>query len=59
MTTTLAPVTPVEVKAEEAGPGCGCCIPPPDASAKEEAMASLQARRERLERRLAGMSKRA
>ena len=42
-----------EARADEATPGCGCCIPPPDTAAKK--MAELQARREAVERRLRGL----
>ena len=53
--TTLLPITDIEAGTDEAGPGCGCCVPPPDASAKQEALAALQARRDAVERRLAGI----
>ena len=53
--TTLLPTTEIEAGAEESGPGCGCCVPPPDAAAKQEALAVLQARRDAVERRLASM----
>ena len=54
MTTLLIPETG-DTQAEEATPGCGCCIPPPDASVPEgrqRALAELKARRDALERRL-------
>ena len=57
MTTVLIPEAG-EGQAEDAGAGCGCCIPPPDASVPEgrqRALADLQARRETLERRLNGL----
>ncbi|MGH9265419.1 MAG: hypothetical protein ACRD1D_12090 [Acidimicrobiales bacterium] len=38
----------------DATPGCGCCLPPPDATA-DRGLARLLARRERLERRLEGL----
>ena len=53
--TTLLPNTAIEAETEEAGPGCGCCLPPPDSAAKQEALAALQARRDQVERRLAAM----
>lgn len=36
------------------GPGCGCCLPPPGATA-DKGLGQLLARRERLERRLRGL----
>jgi hypothetical protein len=42
-----------EVATEEASPGCGCCIPPPDTAAKK--LAELEARRQAVERRLRGL----
>ena len=59
MTTVLIPQTGDPARAAEAGPGCGCCLPPPDASLPEGrqlALAELQARRDALERRLQGLS---
>jgi DNA-binding transcriptional MerR regulator len=53
MTTVLTTET-ADARAEEAGPGCGCCIPPPGASAERE-LSELQARREAVERRLRGI----
>ena len=56
--TTFMTTETVEAEAQveptEATPGCGCCIPPPDAVADK--LAVLQARREALERRLAGLT---
>ena len=49
MTTFMTPET-IEAEGQEATPGCGCCIPPPDTVDKR--VAELQDRRERLERRL-------
>ena len=57
MTTFLVPVTG-EVAVEDATPGCGCCVPPPDASVpegRELALAELHARRNAVERRLQGL----
>lgn len=57
MTTLLIPETG-DARAEEATPGCGCCVPPPDASVAEgrqRALAELQARRDALQRRLEGL----
>ena len=54
MTTLLIPETG-DTRAEETTPGCGCCIPPPDASVpngRRQALAELEARRDALERRL-------
>lgn len=48
--TTLLPAQTQEREVRDATPGCGCCIPPPDAA--EARVAELEARRERLERRL-------
>ena len=56
MTTVLPMITETEVT--EATPGCGCCVPPPDASAPTQLLAALQERKERLERRLMGLSPR-
>jgi DNA-binding transcriptional MerR regulator len=53
LTTELTTETD-DARAEEAGPGCGCCIPPPGASAERE-LRELQARREAVERRLRGL----
>lgn len=59
MTTLVTIPTTVETDAgvSDAGPGCGCCIPPPGATAegKQRAMAELQARRDAVERRLLGL----
>jgi hypothetical protein len=44
-----------EIRAEDATPGCGCCIPPPDTVDKR--VAELQDRRQRLERKLARLGK--
>lgn len=59
MTNVLIPVTAgAEPATDEATPGCGCCVPPPDAAEAEgrrQALAALKARREALERRLAGL----
>lgn len=48
--TTFLTIETAEAEAQEATPGCGCCIPPPDTVDKR--VAELEARRERLERRL-------
>jgi hypothetical protein len=58
MTTVLMPQTGDSARADEAGPGCGCCLPPPDASlpeGRQQALAELQARRDALQRRLEGL----
>ena len=62
MTNALVPVTAgaeaTGEEAEDAAPGCGCCVPPPDAAQAEGrrlALAALEARREALERRLEGL----
>ena len=64
--TTLLPMTEsaadvmadVEAEADEATPGCGCCIPPPGAGAKAKVLAELAGRREAIDRRLQGLSPR-
>jgi hypothetical protein len=59
MTNVLIPVTAGAEATEDAAPGCGCCVPPPDASQAEgrrQALEALQARREAVERRLQGLS---
>lgn len=53
VTTPETAVSPSLAEAE-ATPGCGCCLPPPDAMA-DRGLAQLLARRERLERRLEGL----
>ena len=58
--TTLLPVTDLAAGAEldaeaDATPGCGCCIPPPGAGAKDKVLAELQGRRDAIERRLGGL----
>ena len=59
MTSVLIPVTAgADVEADEATPGCGCCVPPPDAAkaeGRQRALAELQARRDALEARLKGL----
>jgi hypothetical protein len=59
MTNVLIPVTAGDAEvAEDATPGCGCCVPPPDAAKAEgrrQALAALEARREALEARLKGL----
>ena len=52
MTTLLTPDTgdPLDARAEDASPGCGCCIPPPDTA--DRRVAELVARRDRLDRKL-------
>ena len=58
MTNVLIPVTAGAEASEEATPGCGCCVPPPDAALAEgrrQALAALEARREAVERRLQGL----
>jgi hypothetical protein len=53
--TTLLP-TPTDSAVDDAAPGCGCCIPPPGGDAdRAKALAELQARRDAIERRLAGL----
>lgn len=55
MTNVLIPVTPGTEATEDATPGCGCCVPPPDAAQAEgrrQALAALEARREAVESRL-------
>ncbi|HJV09469.1 MAG TPA: hypothetical protein VJ653_07300 [Acidimicrobiales bacterium] len=57
MTTLLNPEAG-ERQAEDTTPGCGCCVPPPDASVPEgrrQALAELQSRRDALQRRLEGL----
>ena len=54
MTTVLTtPAETATAPAEEAAPGCGCCVPPPDAV--DDKLAVLQARRDAVERRLRGL----
>jgi hypothetical protein len=48
--TTFIVTEAAEADVEEATPGCGCCIPPPDTVDKR--VAELQARRDAVERRL-------
>jgi hypothetical protein len=58
MTNVLIPVATDAEATEDATPGCGCCIPPPDAAQAEGrrlALEALQARREAVERRLQGL----
>ncbi len=59
MTNVMIPVNPAGAEAaEDAAPGCGCCVPPPDAAKAEgrrQALAALEARREAVDRRLAGL----
>lgn len=58
MTNVLIPVIAGAEATEDATPGCGCCVPPPDASQAEgrrQALEALQARRDALERRLQGL----
>lgn len=52
MTTFLTMETP-EAGAQDAGPGCGCCIPPPDTV--DTRVAQLEERRARLEAQLRRM----
>ena len=55
MTNVLIPVTAGAEATEDATPGCGCCVPPPDAAQAEgrrQALAALEARREAIERQL-------
>ena len=60
MTNVLVPVTgDACATADAATPGCGCCVPPPDAAQAEGrrlALAELRARRDALERRLRSLS---
>jgi hypothetical protein len=58
VTNVLIPVIAGVEATEDATPGCGCCVPPPDASQAEgrrQALEALQARRDALERRLQGL----
>ena len=58
MTDVMITVTAGAVAAEDATPGCGCCVPPPDAAQAEgrrQALEALQARRDAVERRLRGL----
>lgn len=59
MANVLIPVTAGAGPAtDEAIPGCGCCVPPPDAAkaaGRRQALAALEARPEALERRLQGL----
>lgn len=58
MTNVLIPVTAGAEATEDATPGCGCCVPPPDAAKAEGrrlALEALEARRETVERRLQGL----
>lgn len=58
MTNVLIPATAGAEVTEGATPGCGCCVPPPDAARAEgrrQALAALEARREAVERRLQGL----
>jgi hypothetical protein len=56
--TTVLPETHVEAPApaDDATPGCGCCIPPPGAGAKAQVLAELASRRDAIERRLQGLT---
>jgi hypothetical protein len=59
MTTVLPmaePIAGAEVEADDATPGCGCCVPPPGAGAKAQVLAQLASRREAIDRRLRGLS---
>lgn len=51
--TTFLTLETAETDAQEAGPGCGCCIPPPDTV--DQRVALLEERRQRLEARLRRM----
>ena len=56
--TTLVISGTGDARAGDATRGCGCCIPPPDASVPEgrdRALAELEVRRDALERRLEGL----
>jgi hypothetical protein len=58
MTNVLIPVTAGAEPATEGTAACGCCVAPPDAAQAEgrrQALAALEARREAVERRLAGL----
>lgn len=59
MTNVLIPVTAgTGASTDDATPGCGCCIPPPDAAQAEGrrlALEALEARRAAVERRLQGL----
>ena len=59
--TTLLPMTQPAAgseaaEADDATPGCGCCVPPPLAGAKAQVLAELASRREAIDRRLQGLS---
>lgn len=55
--TTLLPAPTESAEEGDAGPNCGCCIPPPGGAAqKDKALAELQARRDALDERLQGLS---
>jgi hypothetical protein len=57
MTSVMIPVTASDEASEGTAP-CGCCVAPPDAAQAEgrrQALAALEARREAVERRLAGL----
>jgi hypothetical protein len=51
----MTALLPLPIESAEATPDCGCCIPPPDATDKDRALAELQARREAVERRLGAL----
>lgn len=53
MTDTLQAAPDVALFADEETLGCGCCIRPP--AEADEKIAVLEARRERLDRRLRGL----
>lgn len=53
MTDTLQVAPDVTLFADEDTLGCGCCIRPP--AEADEKIAQLEARRERLDRRLRGI----
>ena len=58
MTNVLIPVADGAEATQGVTPGCGCCVPPPDASQAEgrrQALEALQARREAVDRRLQGL----
>lgn len=58
MTTELAMTVEADADAGDGTPGCGCCIPPPGAGAKDKVLAELAARKADLERRLERLSAR-
>jgi hypothetical protein len=56
---TVEPDVEPDADAGDGTPGCGCCIPPPGAGAKNKVLAELAARKADLDRRLEHLSARA